>query len=115
MNRWDGARCFAVFRARGSSLAREARGVRGSSLARETPPMPPTQTKPTEVLPKTGLIYSEKGALSETLCKPKLMPIKSLTLEKLEQMEANLLKQPNTQPVTQEPVDDFEKAEKGIY
>lgn len=41
-----------------------------------------------EVVPKQGLLYSEKGALSEVLCKPKIMPIKSLTLEKLERMEA---------------------------
>ena len=41
-----------------------------------------------EVLPKAGLVYSEKGNLSEVLCKPKIMPIKSATLEKLEKMEA---------------------------
>ena len=41
-----------------------------------------------EVLPKSGLVYSEKGNLSEVLCKPKIMPIKSASLEKLEQMEA---------------------------
>ena len=41
-----------------------------------------------EVLPKAGLVYSEKGNLSEVLCKPKIMPIKSLTLEKIEDMEA---------------------------
>lgn len=40
-----------------------------------------------EVLPKAGLVYSEKGNLSEVLCKPKIMPIKSLTLEKLEELE----------------------------
>jgi BBSome-interacting protein 1 len=42
---------------------------------------------PQEVLPKAGLVYSEKGNLSEVLCKPKIMPIKSVTLEKLEAME----------------------------
>lgn len=41
-----------------------------------------------EVLPKAGLVYSEKGALSEVLCKPKIMPIKSITLEKIEELEA---------------------------
>eukprot|EP00310_Coccolithus_braarudii_P012224 CAMPEP_0183347610 /NCGR_PEP_ID=MMETSP0164_2-20130417/12383_1 /TAXON_ID=221442 /ORGANISM="Coccolithus pelagicus ssp braarudi, Strain PLY182g" /LENGTH=70 /DNA_ID=CAMNT_0025519065 /DNA_START=167 /DNA_END=379 /DNA_ORIENTATION=- len=41
-----------------------------------------------EVLPKAGLVYSEKGNLSDVLCKPKIMPIKSITLEKLEEMEA---------------------------
>eukprot|EP00949_MAST-11_sp_MAST-11-sp1_P001876 g1876.t1 len=40
-----------------------------------------------EVLPKAGLVYSEKGNLSEVLCKPKIMPIKSITLQKLEEME----------------------------
>ncbi len=29
-----------------------------------------------EVLPKSGLVYSEKGELTEVLCKPKIMPIK---------------------------------------
>jgi len=43
-----------------------------------------------EVLPKAGLVYSEKGNLSEVLCKPKIMPIKSMTLEKLEEMEAQV-------------------------
>lgn len=45
-----------------------------------------------EVLPKSGLVFSEKGSLSEVLCKPKIMPIKSVTLEKIEQMEAELAK-----------------------
>ena len=40
-----------------------------------------------EVLPKAGLVYSEKGNLSDILCKPKIMPIKSITLQKLEAME----------------------------
>eukprot|EP00238_Polyblepharides_amylifera_P005376 CAMPEP_0196577030 /NCGR_PEP_ID=MMETSP1081-20130531/6174_1 /TAXON_ID=36882 /ORGANISM="Pyramimonas amylifera, Strain CCMP720" /LENGTH=70 /DNA_ID=CAMNT_0041895819 /DNA_START=120 /DNA_END=332 /DNA_ORIENTATION=- len=40
-----------------------------------------------EVLPKAGLVYSEKGNLSEVLCKPKVMPLKSITLERLEEME----------------------------
>ena len=46
-----------------------------------------------EVLPKPGLVYSEKGNLTEVLSKPKLMPLKSshqLRMEKLEKdaMEA---------------------------
>jgi BBSome-interacting protein 1 len=40
-----------------------------------------------EVLPKAGLVYSEKSTLTETLCKPKIMPIKSSALERLEKME----------------------------
>ncbi|KAL0489710.1 hypothetical protein AKO1_011420 [Acrasis kona] len=40
-----------------------------------------------EVLARAGLVYSEKSTLSEILCKPKIMPLKSVTLEKIEQME----------------------------
>ncbi|OQR94266.1 hypothetical protein ACHHYP_01531 [Achlya hypogyna] len=40
-----------------------------------------------EVLPKAGLVYSERGNLTEVLCKPKIMPIKSLTLMQLEELE----------------------------
>ena len=43
-----------------------------------------------EVLPKAGLVYSEKGNLSEVLCKPKVMAIKSPSLEKLEEMEKQI-------------------------
>ena len=52
-----------------------------------------------EVLPKAGLVYSEKGNLSEVLCKPKIMPIKSLTLEKIEDMEAKAQRQ-SSMPAT---------------
>jgi BBSome-interacting protein 1 len=45
------------------------------------------RVKLTEVLPKTGLVVSEKGALQEILCKPKLLPLKSITLQKLQEME----------------------------
>lgn len=45
-----------------------------------------------EVLPKAGLVYSEKGNLSEVLCKPKILPIKSITLQKIEQMDKDLAK-----------------------
>ena len=55
----------------------------------------PTQPILQEVLPKAGLVYSEKGNLSEVLCKPKIMPIKSLTLEKIEDMEAAAARQPS--------------------
>lgn len=43
-----------------------------------------------EILPKNGLVYSEKGSFSEILCKPKILPLKSLTLMKLEDMEKQL-------------------------
>lgn len=39
----------------------------------------------TEILPKSGLVYSEKGSLSTVLCKPKIMPIKSLAIQKQEE------------------------------
>ena len=52
-----------------------------------------------EVLPKAGLVYSEKGNLSEVLCKPKIMPIKSVTLEKIEEMEAQAARQ-SSMPAT---------------
>ena len=43
-----------------------------------------------EILPKAGLVYSEKAAISEVLCKPKILPLKSATLMKLEKMEMDL-------------------------
>ncbi|KAK7075101.1 BBSome-interacting protein 1 [Halocaridina rubra] len=39
-----------------------------------------------EVLPRKGLLYQEDSA-HLALCRPKLMPLKSVTLEKLEQMQ----------------------------
>jgi len=46
-----------------------------------------------EILPKAGLVYSEKANLSEVLCKPKIMPIKSMTLSKIEEMQKAAVKQ----------------------
>ena len=43
-----------------------------------------------EILPKTGLVYSERGGLTETLCKPKMMPLKSLVLEQLQKIESSV-------------------------
>jgi BBSome-interacting protein 1 len=39
-----------------------------------------------EVLPKAGLVYSERSNLTEVLCKPKLLPIKSRSLTRLEKV-----------------------------
>jgi len=47
----------------------------------------PSSVGLTEILPRQGLVYSEVEFLAERLCKPRVMPIKSVTLEKLEQME----------------------------
>ena len=41
-----------------------------------------------EVLPSSGLVHSERGPLMEVLCKPKIMALKSVTLERIEQLEA---------------------------
>ena len=38
------------------------------------------------VLPRHGLLY-QTDALNYILCKPKLIPLKSVTLEKLEKMQ----------------------------
>lgn len=48
-----------------------------------------------EILPKSGQLYQEDFA-SLSLCKPKIMPLKSITLEKMEKMQKeaqDLLKQ----------------------
>ena len=44
-----------------------------------------------EIMPKAGLVYSEKASLTEVLCKPKILPIKSNTLMKLEKMENEIV------------------------
>ena len=45
-----------------------------------------------EVLPKAGLVYSERGGLSEVLCKPKIMPLKSAVLEQLQKLEETVMR-----------------------
>ena len=44
----------------------------------------PSSSPLKEVLPKNGLVYSEKGSLDHTMCKPKIMPIKSALTMQLE-------------------------------
>ena len=39
-----------------------------------------------EILPKSGLLYHD-DSLEMVLCKPKILPLKSVTLEKLENMQ----------------------------
>jgi BBSome-interacting protein 1 len=39
-----------------------------------------------EYIPRVGLIY-HKDSVELILCKPKLMPLKSLTMEKLEKVQ----------------------------
>ncbi|KAA0151515.1 hypothetical protein FNF27_07085 [Cafeteria roenbergensis] len=45
-----------------------------------------------ELLPLDGLVYSERQELSEVMCKPKILPIKSVTMERLEQLEEDAAK-----------------------
>jgi BBSome-interacting protein 1 len=45
-----------------------------------------------EVVPKNGIIFNEKTEFSEVLCKPKLLPLKSVTIRKLEELEKNFEK-----------------------
>lgn len=46
--------------------------------------------EPSEVLPEIlstqGLIYSERGNLTEIFCKPKILPIKSETVRRIEEV-----------------------------
>ena len=51
------------------------------------------------VLPRSGIVFSENDDLSHILCKPKILPLKSITLQKIEEMEKNAfdtIKQPTT-------------------
>ncbi len=57
-----------------------ARGAQGVQSRMSEPTAAPVLK---EVLPRSGLVYSEKGELPEIVCKPKLLPIKSATLEKI--------------------------------
>ena len=45
----------------------------------------PQRARIMEVLPKNGLVYSETGALSEVLCKPKILPIKTNAMRIMEE------------------------------
>jgi len=42
-----------------------------------------------QIIPKNGIVFNEKTDFSEVLCKPKLLPLKSMTLKKLEDLEKN--------------------------
>jgi len=46
-----------------------------------------------EVLPKAGQVFAQQKDNEEILCKPKILPLKSITLQKLEQMEREVLSQ----------------------
>jgi len=73
-------------------------GTSAENKADALQPVAQSNNGPSEILPKSGLVYSEKTSLSEVLCKPKIMPLKSITLEKIEQMEKAALRQLHKQP-----------------
>ena len=50
-----------------------------------------------EIMPRAGLVYSEKSNLTEVMCKPKILPLKSQTLVKLEKLEVEMVKQQRIQ------------------
>ena len=39
------------------------------------------------VVPKHGKLFTEPPNFSEVLCKPKLLPLKSITIRKLEELD----------------------------
>jgi len=45
--------------------------------------------KVNEIIPKSGIVYNERMEFPEVLCKPKILPLKSMTLKKLEDLEKN--------------------------
>ena len=38
-------------------------------------------------LPKQGILFNETSEFTEVLCKPKLLPLKSITIRKLEELD----------------------------
>ena len=48
------------------------------------------EVKIMEVLPKEGLLYKEDEPTA-ALCKPKLLPMKSITLQKMEKMQKDVM------------------------
>lgn len=64
--------------------------VPGPPSASPGPASPKLQSRQIkEVLPKHGLVYSERGSLTDcfVLCKPKILPLKSAVLEQLQKIE----------------------------
>ena len=70
-------------------MSSEGKSNGGGAAAAAPAAAAPTKRILSEVLPKAGLVYSEKGNLNEVLCKPKILPIKSATMVRLEELEAN--------------------------
>ena len=53
-----------------------------------------------EVLPKQGLVYQEDMP-TVVLCKPKLLPLKSVTLEKMEKMQKDAMEEVKQQELNE--------------
>ena len=64
---------------------------RGQGIAKDKAELQRLLESLKEVTPKTGVPIKEKKEFSEILCKPKILPLKSLTLQKLEEMEKEIL------------------------
>ena len=48
------------------------------------------------VIQKNGILFNEVKNFSEVLCKPKLLPLKSITIRKLEALEKDFEKNNNS-------------------
>jgi hypothetical protein len=88
----EGAAGGHAARGRLSAVSAAAAAAAAPTTSAAPPPAARPQAAPppprlAEVLPKAGLLVSERGGLAPALCKPRVLPIKSLTLQKLEEME----------------------------
>jgi len=45
-----------------------------------------------EVLPRVGMLYREEKEFTPMLCEPIMIPLKSITLQKIEEMEKKAIK-----------------------
>ena len=48
------------------------------------------------VIQKNGILFNEVKNFSEVFCKPKLLPLKSITIRKLEELEKDCEKNNNS-------------------
>lgn len=71
--------------------------------------MPETKPLVKECLPKQGLTYHEDMP-TVVLCKPKLLPLKSVSLEKMEKMQREA-----QETVKQQELDEKDEENFGIY
>ncbi|ORC86360.1 uncharacterized protein TM35_000292420 [Trypanosoma theileri] len=56
----------------------------------------------TEILPANGFVFHEVEDYTELLCPPKLLPIKSFTLERLESLEKRVTEEAKAKRVAQQ-------------